>query len=307
MGWPLVAAAGIAAGSGLLGGIVQGQQSKALAKDEYERQKEFAQMGIRWKVEDAKAAGLHPLAALGANTLNYSPVRVGGTDYGLSKMGQDISRALGKMPTQQEKEERLLDLEIKRKILANWDLRNQGLYKDLHEIVAEPVMMNSSNPYGLTSMGQDIGMYSPKAGGQIIQGQQGYYFSPKQINPSEFIGIETGTSPFSQRAIDDRKRVRTLPTQQMSEPMESSLTANIQDLALAFKDYFGDLTMYYNPDSKKAKEWHEYLRSIKPRERRPGQELRYNPKYRVWVWRKRDGLPRLFDVDRDGMFNWVRP
>lgn len=304
MGWPLVAAAGIAAGSSLLSGLVQGQQQKAISKTEYQRQKEFAQMGIRWKVEDAKAAGLHPLAALGANTLNYSPQHIGATDYGLSNMGQDISRALRKMPTKQEKDQYILDTEIKREILNNWKLRNQGLYKDLHEIIAEPVMIKS-NPYGLD--GQADGFYSGKAGGDIIEGQKGYYFVPKQITSSSHIGIESGTSPFSQRAIDERERVRTLPTQQMSEPMESSITANIQDLALAFKDWAGDLVKYYNPDSKKAKEWHEYLRRIKPKERRPGKELRYNPKFKVWVWRKRDGLPRLFDVDRDAMFNWVRP
>lgn len=37
-------------------------------------QKEFAKHGIQWKVEDAKNAGLHPLVALGANTLGYQPV-----------------------------------------------------------------------------------------------------------------------------------------------------------------------------------------------------------------------------------------
>ena len=33
----------------------------------YEREKEFAQNQIQWKVKDAVAAGLHPLAALGVN------------------------------------------------------------------------------------------------------------------------------------------------------------------------------------------------------------------------------------------------
>lgn len=37
-------------------------------------QREFAQNGIRWRVDDAKAAGLHPLAALGASSASYSPV-----------------------------------------------------------------------------------------------------------------------------------------------------------------------------------------------------------------------------------------
>jgi len=32
-----------------------------------DNQREFAKMGIRWRVEDAKAAGLHPLVAMGSN------------------------------------------------------------------------------------------------------------------------------------------------------------------------------------------------------------------------------------------------
>ena len=43
----------------------------------YAHQKEFAQNGIRWKVEDAKAAGIHPLFALGAQGATFSPISVG--------------------------------------------------------------------------------------------------------------------------------------------------------------------------------------------------------------------------------------
>lgn len=72
-------------------------------------QKEFAQNGIRWKVEDAKRAGIHPLAALGAQTMSFSPVSSGsipetGMAQGLSNMGQDISRAVAATQTSQERQ-----------------------------------------------------------------------------------------------------------------------------------------------------------------------------------------------------------
>ena len=73
-------------------------------------QKEFAQQGIRWKVADAQAAGLHPLAALGAQTSSFSNV-VGGnydipkTDFG--GMGQDIGRAIDAGSTQAERSDRM--------------------------------------------------------------------------------------------------------------------------------------------------------------------------------------------------------
>jgi len=40
-------------------------------------QKEFAQQGVQWRVADAKKAGIHPLAALGASLVNYQPQQVG--------------------------------------------------------------------------------------------------------------------------------------------------------------------------------------------------------------------------------------
>lgn len=39
----------------------------------YERQKEFAQNSIQWRVNDAKAAGLHPLFALSGGGASFSP------------------------------------------------------------------------------------------------------------------------------------------------------------------------------------------------------------------------------------------
>lgn len=102
----------------------ESQYERAWARDtaradyqaEQERilQREFAKNGIQWRAADARAAGIHPLAALGAQTTSYSPVSVGGSNAtppsmprtnsapfssanplaGLPGLGQDISRAL---------------------------------------------------------------------------------------------------------------------------------------------------------------------------------------------------------------------
>lgn len=96
----------ISAGSSLLGGVMNKNSSAKTARlqmmqaaEDRAMQKEFAQNGIRWKAADAKAAGIHPLAALGAQTTSFSPVQVGlQADHSMgnavSSMGQDISRAL---------------------------------------------------------------------------------------------------------------------------------------------------------------------------------------------------------------------
>ena len=43
--------------------------------------KQFAKRGIQWRVHDAKKAGLHPLAALGAQTTSFSPSFVSQSRY----------------------------------------------------------------------------------------------------------------------------------------------------------------------------------------------------------------------------------
>lgn len=81
-------------------------QQMQLAQQQMAMQREFAQMGIRWKVEDAKAAGLHPLAALGAQVSSPSPVSVGGEapkmDFG--SLGQDLTRAFKASATTDQRE-----------------------------------------------------------------------------------------------------------------------------------------------------------------------------------------------------------
>lgn len=79
---------------GALGGIGGKLLDMDAAKDQQDMQVKFAKKGIQWKVADATAAGLHPLAALGANTMSYSPIQVGGTAELMANMGQDVGRSI---------------------------------------------------------------------------------------------------------------------------------------------------------------------------------------------------------------------
>lgn len=82
-----------------------------LARQQIAAQFEMAKHGIRWRVEDAEAAGLHPLAALGASGASYSPVtavmdtpdvRTGRGNFYRS-MGQNLSRAIAATQTAEER------------------------------------------------------------------------------------------------------------------------------------------------------------------------------------------------------------
>lgn len=114
---------------GGVGSLIGGNQSKKNAEKNalmnYLAQKEFAQNGIRWKVDDAKASGIHPLFALGANTSGYTPVAGYSGDSGLgdfsASMGQSFERAMQakKTPAEREierlKQEKMFDLEVQQK------------------------------------------------------------------------------------------------------------------------------------------------------------------------------------------------
>lgn len=126
MGWG--SAIGGAIGGAL--GLISSSQSQANAAKlnqlNYEHQKEFAQNGIRWRVADAKAAGLHPLAALGAQGASYSPSAVIGDspDFSFLKdMGQGIDRAMDAKATQRERAEK----EEKSNALFNEELKGKQL------------------------------------------------------------------------------------------------------------------------------------------------------------------------------------
>lgn len=94
---------------GYMGAKEQNQTQKDIAAQNIALQKEFAQTGIRWKVEDAKAAGIHPLYALGANTTSFAPVSVGTTNAmsplaDMAKnLGQDLSRSVDATRTGKER------------------------------------------------------------------------------------------------------------------------------------------------------------------------------------------------------------
>lgn len=85
-------------------------------KFNYDMQKEFAQHSLRWRIEDAAAAGIHPLAALGAQSYQATPSAVGYEDRRdrgavYRNLGQNISRAISSTRTSAEKAREALEIE----------------------------------------------------------------------------------------------------------------------------------------------------------------------------------------------------
>lgn len=107
----------------VIGGVIDQKQGNHYRNQQdqtnqfnYDMQKEFAQNSIRWKVQDAIAAGLHPLAALGASGYSASPSHITSPpDSSMGNMarslGQNLGRAVSSVMTEAEREMVNLNLE----------------------------------------------------------------------------------------------------------------------------------------------------------------------------------------------------
>lgn len=144
---PWGAAIGAVAG-GVLGsaegdnGARDAQQAReAFAERQYREQFEFqnklAREGVRWRVEDAKLAGIHPALALGMQPFNASPISL---DYGqqdrsgsdlswLGAAGHNVARSMHSTRTDEERRtaEAVSNLALERAGLQNELLRAQIL------------------------------------------------------------------------------------------------------------------------------------------------------------------------------------
>lgn len=154
---------------GLIGSLFD--SSKSDAKRQERLQLAFAKNAIQWKVADATKAGIHPLYALGAPTMSYSPVSVGGGSA-MSDMGQDISRALAAgMP--REGQVSAYDLALQDLTLKQFGLQNELLAAQVararQEVLSKPALP------GVTTLpfGQGKIPMGPQSSAQSVQDKYG--------------------------------------------------------------------------------------------------------------------------------------
>lgn len=223
----------IGAGATIAGGLISNRASRNQAAAEQAAQREFAQHGIRWKVADAKAAGIHPLYALGASTHSYSPVMAGDSlGAALGQAGQDIGRAIHATATaaeRREQEQRLAEAarraearEIER---HHSGLANDEVQRQWYAAQIASLRQKASGPpspavtSGVSSGGVPAGAFTP------VLGSAGRGVT----KASEAISHSRGNAGLEAMATPGLKRYRfgpgswqylDLPGQQLSESLE---------------------------------------------------------------------------------------
>lgn len=195
----------------IAGGLLSRRDSGSDASDNFNNnaalQREFAQNGVRWRVEDAKAAGIHPLFALGANTHSFSPVMQypEDTDTGLgpyvSGMGQDIGRAIDATRTRPERDAaRMTALELERAELQNDLLRSQIARLNQGTGPALP----SSTPTFLPGQGDSSGLIENKPLERIGAAPGIPHAEPAPVVDVGFAQTPTGLAPIPSKDFADR-------------------------------------------------------------------------------------------------------
>lgn len=175
LGGPTGAAAGAA-----IGGALAPTPRDDSSERNYAAQKEFAKMGIRWRVADAKAAGISPLAALGAGGAGFSPSFQSSEPDALLSMGQDVGRAIA--ATSSSEERGIAALQMK-----SLELDIQGKQIDNMYRARQLQHLDSGPPFP----GSDYNMDGQAQSGVRVK------VVPKQItaSPRGYSDMESGASP----------------------------------------------------------------------------------------------------------------
>lgn len=229
----------IGAVGSIAGGLIGANNAQSVAGMNYEAQKEFAQNGIRWKVEDAKRAGIHPLYALGASTQGYSPTAGYTGDFGISDaaahFGQGYERAQQAKMTKEERDKQdvrdaiqdmaaLEDLNQKRRMNdAQIRLANSEIFRNF------ALSTNALRKTGLPPA-------MPGGLGGVIAGQ-GNSYATGQTTPeiSSVVTSEKGTPSVQAGSPPDVRFYRTisggrapLPTEEAGDAMDAAFGSGLQ-------------------------------------------------------------------------------
>lgn len=129
----------LGAGSSIFGGLLGSNTQERLTRAQIDLQREFAQHGIQWRVADAKAAGIHPAAALGAFPTSYNPIIMEDPlGKSIASAGQDISQAVDRTLNSAQRETIRLNQELIKSQIRENDARTGAITSDMMRKNQEP-------------------------------------------------------------------------------------------------------------------------------------------------------------------------
>lgn len=249
---PYAIPAAIAAGSAIsaAGSYLSGSAAAKSSAHDRALQREMATMGIQYRTQDAKAAGIHPLAALGANISSPSPTAVGVSPKGsaLSKMGQGVANTA--LSIQQK---RLTDAQINK----------------LNAETAAITRMGQQAPSTIIPKTNAVGVVT-----NMVPKGFGHKYQQNEVPMSSSPGISSGAVPLETGFITKEGYYKMLPSQAASESLEGSpLDQATYGLGKIYKIVRDGLFYGFSTNSKYV---HNIVRSRRPPFDYPGYHLEYH-------------------------------
>lgn len=215
---PITGAALAGAGANLLSGYMgqraqeeANRQNRYATQENIRHQEQFAKMGIRWKVQDAMRAGLHPLAALGAQTHSFSPTAVGSIPEdamgsALSNMGQDVSRAMTAKATASEQELAKMQIASAKLDIEGKAIDNQIRASQLQKLnSAPPPLPSAVDAYTIPGQGNSFKVKPAEitASDPSDPAREGGAISDYRLAASSLGGLIPVPSSDMKQAIED--------------------------------------------------------------------------------------------------------
>lgn len=224
-------------------------QQLGIMREQAQLQREFAQNGIQWRVQDAKAAGIHPLYALGGSGATYSPsgISVGGgtgSDLGrdLANMGQGLGRAVAAASSKEDRADAAYQSQMRIMGLERASLENRLLETQI--AASQGALMRAQVGPGIPT--------GPSLGG--IPGHGVYSARPAEVttaNPSR-PGSEAGPQRPGGRYIQMQPGGNGGPTVVASLPAESMNMDELTSPGTASWQFWNSIMPFISADARNA-------------------------------------------------------
>lgn len=266
MGFDLgsIAGSAISAGTSLVGGAMSAATSRKIAKMQIEAQREFAQNGIQWRVADAKAAGLHPLYAIGASGATYTPVSQDSSAMGNAVadagayLGRAVDQAISKADQKALEQENLEYARLMRE--GNLELMRQNIRgKKLDNDFNEQQMVNSLRVQGSSNPARPLVVSTPMGEFNInnpdkkrytakVAGNGATALSGVSVEPAKVVMSSPGNPAQTAGANSDYSLVRTengytkVPSEQFANSTDDDIVNKVAwNLRNSIGDRIGNL------------------------------------------------------------------
>lgn len=219
-------------------------------------QKMFARSGIQWRAKDAKKAGIHPLAALGAQTTSFAPSFVSGNPgdghiaagnilaQGGSDMGQSISRAASAFADMDGRNQQYL-MRMQDLQLENMKLQNAAMASQVANLnqpgnpPASPTNRWLIDGQGQTSLPKGSPLVQDQALQRVVSDPSAPWSEPAAVNDLGFSRTKDGYAPVMSKDAKER----------LEEDWIGGLTWNLRNRVLQNLQF--NLTPPYEPPAGK--------------------------------------------------------